>query len=55
MILLNHELEDDKYENVVISTLAILRFQEDRGWLNVKDYTTKYSEIIKVVQMLVIY
>jgi hypothetical protein len=53
--LLNHKLEDDKYESVVISTLAVLRFQEDRGWLNVEDYITKYSEIIKVAQMLVIY
>jgi hypothetical protein len=31
IILLNHELEDNEYKSVVISALAVLRFQEDRG------------------------
>ena len=52
---MNHELGDDEYESVVISALAVLGFQEDGGWLNAEDYTTKYSGIIKVAQMLVIY
>jgi hypothetical protein len=55
MTLLNHELGDDEYESVIISGLAVLGFQDDRGWLNAEDYTTKYSGFIKIAQMLVIY
>lgn len=53
--LLNHKLGDNKYESVIISRLAVLGFQDDKGWLNAKDYTTKYSRVIKIAQMLVIY
>ena len=53
--LLNHELGDDEYESVIISGLAVMGFRDDRGWLNAEDYTTKYSGVIKVAWMLVIY
>src|SRR5277367_6555500 len=53
--LLNHELGDDEYEGVIISGLAVLGFRDDGGWLNAEDYTTKYSGIIKVARMLVVY
>ena len=53
--LLNHELGDDEYESVIISRLAVIGFRDDGGWLNVEDYTTKYSGIIKVARMLVVY
>jgi len=55
MTLLNHELGDNEYESVIISGLAVLGFQDDRGWLNAEDYTTKYLGFIKVARMLVIY
>jgi hypothetical protein len=53
--LLNYELGDDEYESVIISGLAVIGFQDDGGWLNVEDYTTKYLGIIKVIRMLVVY
>lgn len=55
MTLLNHELGDDEYESVIISGLAVLGFRDDGGWLNIEDYTTKYSGVIKIARMLVIY
>jgi glutamyl/glutaminyl-tRNA synthetase len=48
MTLLNHELDDNEYESVIISRLAMMGFHDDRGWLNAKDYTTKYSRFIKI-------
>ena len=53
--LLNHELGDDEYESVMISGLAVLGFRDDGGWLNAEDYTTKYSGVIKMARMLVLY
>jgi hypothetical protein len=35
--------------------VAVLGFRDDGGWLNAEDYTTKYSGIIKVARMLVVY
>jgi hypothetical protein len=55
MALLNHELGDDEYESVIISGLAVMGFHDDRGWLNAEDYTTKYSRVIKIARMLVVY
>jgi len=53
--LLNHELGDNEYKSVIISGLAVLGFRDNEGWLNAKDYTTKYLGFIKVVRMLVVY
>ena len=53
--LLNHKLGDNKYKSVIISGLVVIGFCNNRGWLNIEDYTTKYLGVIKVVQMLVIY
>ena len=53
--LLNHELGNSEYESVIISRLAVLGFRDDGGWLNAEDYTTKYSGVIKIARMLVIY
>jgi hypothetical protein len=55
MALLNHELGDDEYKSVIISGLSVLGFRDDRGWLNAEDYTTKYSGVIKITRMLVVY
>jgi hypothetical protein len=53
--LLNHKLGDDEYESVIISGLVVIGFRDDRGWLNAEDYTTKYSGVIKIAWMLVVY
>src|SRR5450432_315501 len=53
--LLNHELGNNEYKSVIISGLAVIGFRDDGGWLNAEDYTTKYSGIIKVTRMLVVY
>jgi Orsellinic acid/F9775 biosynthesis cluster protein D len=55
MTLLDHQFGDDEYASVVISGLAVLGIREDGGWLNAEDYTTKYSGIIKIARMLVLY
>jgi hypothetical protein len=55
MSLLNHKLGDNEYKSVIISGLAVIGFCNNRGWLNVEDYTTKYSGVIKIAQMLVVY
>jgi len=55
MTLLNYELGNDEYKSVIISGLAILGFRDNRGWLNAEDYTTKYSRVIKIARMLVVY
>ena len=55
MTLLNYKLGDNEYKSIIISRLAVLGFQDNRGWLNVEDYTTKYLGFIKVAWMLVIY
>jgi hypothetical protein len=46
--LLNYKLGNNKYKSVIISRLAVLGFCDNRGWLNAKDYTTKYLGFIKV-------
>jgi hypothetical protein len=46
--LLNQELGDNEYESVIISRLAVIGFRDDGGWLNAKDYTTKYLGVIKI-------
>ena len=53
--LLNYKLEDNKYKSVIISGLVVIGFYNNKGWLNIEDYTTKYLGIIKIVQMLVVY
>ena len=53
--LLNYKLGNDEYKSVIISRLAVIGYCNNGGWLNAKDYTTKYLEIIKIVQMLVVY
>ena len=53
--LLNYKLGNNEYKSVIISRLAVIGFRDNRGWLNVEDYTTKYSGFIKVVWILVVY
>ena len=46
--LLNHPLQDNEYQNVIISGLAVMGIRDDDRWLDAKDYTPKYSAIIKL-------
>jgi hypothetical protein len=47
-------LQDNEYQNVIISALALIGMRYDDGWLNAKDYTPKYSAIIKLAQLMVV-
>jgi hypothetical protein len=46
--LLNYLLQDNEYQNVIISALAVMGIRDDDRWLDAKDYTPKYSAIIKL-------
>ena len=52
--LLNHPLQDNEYQNVMISGLAIIGIRDDDGWLDAEDYTPKYSAIIKLARLMVV-
>jgi RecQ family ATP-dependent DNA helicase len=52
--LLNHPLQDNEYQNVIISGLAIMGIRDDDGWLDADDYTPKYSAIIKLARLMVV-
>jgi hypothetical protein len=46
--LLNYPLQDNEYQSVIISALAVMGIRDDNGWLDADDYTPKYSAIIKL-------
>jgi hypothetical protein len=52
--LLNHPLQDNEYQNVIISALALIGMRDDDGWLDAEDYTPKYSAIIKLARLMVV-
>jgi len=52
--LLNHPLQDNEYQNAIISRLAIIRIRDDDGWIDAKDYKPKYSGIIKLDWLMVV-
>jgi hypothetical protein len=52
--LLNHPLQDNEYQNVIISALALMGMRDDDGWLDAEDYTPKYSAIIKLARLMVV-
>jgi hypothetical protein len=52
--LLNYLLQDNEYQNVIISVLALMGIHDDDGWLDAKDYTPKYSAIVKLAQLMVV-
>ncbi|KAF6815375.1 hypothetical protein CMUS01_12464 [Colletotrichum musicola] len=53
--MLDHQLKRGHYENALISALAVMGIREDGGWVQITDYTNKYSAVIKVARMLVVY
>src|SRR5271165_1760626 len=52
--LLNHLLKESKYESAIISGLVVLGIRDDGGWLDVEDYTPKYSAVIKLARLMVV-
>ncbi|GJC88126.1 hypothetical protein ColLi_10964 [Colletotrichum liriopes] len=53
--MLDHRLKGGQYENALISALAVMGIRDDGGWVDITDYTTIYSAVIKVARMLVVY
>ncbi|KXH39658.1 hypothetical protein CSAL01_12557 [Colletotrichum salicis] len=53
--ILDHQLKDSQYQNALVSALAVMGITKEGGWVDIRDYTTKYSAVIKVARMLVIY
>ena len=54
IVLLNYLLQDNKYQNVIISRLAVIDIQDDDRQLDTKDYISKYSAIIKLAWLIVV-
>ncbi|KAK1446545.1 hypothetical protein CMEL01_16820, partial [Colletotrichum melonis] len=53
--MLDHQLRKGHYDNALVSALAVMGIRDDGGWIDITDYTTKYSAVIKVARMLVVY
>jgi hypothetical protein len=52
--LLGHPLQDNEYMSAIISGLAVLGIWDDDRWLDAEDYTSKYSTVIKLAQLMVV-
>ncbi|KAF6806228.1 hypothetical protein CMUS01_14418, partial [Colletotrichum musicola] len=53
--MLDHQLKRGHYENALVSALAVMGINEEGGWVDIKDFTTKFSAVIKVARMLVVH
>ncbi|KXH69609.1 hypothetical protein CSAL01_12760 [Colletotrichum salicis] len=53
--MLDHQLKGRDSSSALLSALAVMGIAEDGGWVQITDYTTKYSAVIKVARMLVIH
>jgi hypothetical protein len=53
--MLDHQFKESHYDSIVLSALAIMGIAEDSGWVEPTEYTSKYSGVIKVARMLVLY
>ncbi|KAK4118463.1 hypothetical protein N657DRAFT_540828, partial [Parathielavia appendiculata] len=51
----DHQYRDSPYESALLSGLAVLGIREDGGWVGPGDYTPKYSAVIKIARILVVY
>jgi hypothetical protein len=52
--LLDHPLQDNEYQSAIISGLAVLMMKGDKGWHDAEDFTSKYSAVIKLAQLMVV-
>ncbi|KAF5483092.1 hypothetical protein CGCA056_v015150 [Colletotrichum aenigma] len=53
--MLDHQLKGGDYSSALLSALAVMGIAENGGWVQITDYTTKYSAVVKVARMLVIH
>ncbi|KAF5487470.1 hypothetical protein CGCS363_v013910 [Colletotrichum siamense] len=53
--MLDHQLKGGDYSSALLSALAVMGIAENGGWVQITDYTTKYSAVIKIARMLVIH
>ena len=54
LALFDHHYHSSPYESVVISGLAVMGIRDDNGWVDVSDYTMRYSAVIKVMRIMVV-
>ncbi|KAH6982533.1 hypothetical protein EDB80DRAFT_592912 [Ilyonectria destructans] len=53
--MLDHQLKQSHYDSIVLSGLAIMGIDGEGKWIEPAEYTPKYSGVIKVARMLVLY
>ncbi|KAF4921051.1 ATP-dependent DNA helicase Q-like 3 [Colletotrichum fructicola] len=53
--MLDHQLKGGDYSSALLSALAVMGIAENGGWVQITDYTTKYSAVIRIARMLVIH
>ena len=51
----NYQYKHTLYKNILLSGLAVLGLRNNNGWYRLKDYIPKYSVVIKLAQILVMY
>ncbi|KAF5520447.1 hypothetical protein CGCA056_v009007 [Colletotrichum aenigma] len=53
--MLDHQLKGGDYSSALLSALAVIGIAENSSWVQITDYTIKYSAVVKVACMLVIH
>ncbi|KAH7126562.1 hypothetical protein B0J13DRAFT_646665, partial [Dactylonectria estremocensis] len=53
--MLDHQFKQSHYDSIILSGLAIMGIDSEGKWIKPAEYTPKYSGIIKVARMLVLY
>jgi superfamily II DNA helicase RecQ len=53
--LLHHPVQETEYHSPLISGLAVLGLGPDQQWLTALDFTPKYSAVIKLARIMVVY
>lgn len=51
----NHQFKQSHYDNIIISSLAVMGIRDDGGWVDAVDYMPVYSAVIKMARMLVLH
>ncbi|KAF5524608.1 hypothetical protein CGCA056_v003946 [Colletotrichum aenigma] len=53
--MLDHQLKGGDYSSALLSALAVIGIAENSSWVQITDYITKYSAVIKIARILVIH
>ncbi|KAL6401286.1 hypothetical protein AUP68_15154 [Ilyonectria robusta] len=53
--MLDYQFKQSHYDSIVLSGLAIMGIDGKGKWIELAEYTPKYSGVIKVARMLVLY